>query len=57
MLRTADILAEHGYGLEYGSGRHGIGEPFFFSYVIEPRGNGWSFTVVATSTTNRIGSP
>lgn len=39
MLRTADILAEHGYGLEYGPGRHGIGEPFFFSYVIEPGGN------------------
>ena len=39
MLRTADILAEHGYGLEHGPGRHGIGEPFFFSYVIELRGN------------------
>jgi catechol 2,3-dioxygenase len=38
VLRTADILAEHGYGLEYGPGRHGIGEPFF-SYVIEPGGN------------------
>jgi catechol 2,3-dioxygenase len=38
VLRTVDILAEHGYGLEYGPGRHGIGEPFF-SYVREPGGN------------------
>ncbi len=38
VLRTADILAEHGYGLDYGPSRHGIGEAFF-SYVIEPGGN------------------
>ena len=38
LLRALDILAEHGFRLEDGPNKHGIGE-LFFAYVIEPGGN------------------
>ncbi len=38
VMRTADVLREHGVRLEAGPGKHSIGEAFFI-YVLEPGGN------------------
>jgi catechol 2,3-dioxygenase len=38
LLRALDLLAEHGFRLELGPHKHGIGESFF-CYVFEPGGN------------------
>jgi catechol 2,3-dioxygenase len=38
LLRALDVLGEHGYRLDYGPTKHGIGE-LFFCYVYEPGGN------------------
>ena len=38
LLRALDLLAEHGFRLEHGPHKHGIGE-LFFCYVFEPGGN------------------
>jgi catechol 2,3-dioxygenase len=38
LLRGLDLLAEHGFKLELGPHKHGIGE-LFFCYVFEPGGN------------------
>jgi catechol 2,3-dioxygenase len=38
LLRALDVLAEHGFKLEHGPHKHGIGE-LFFCYLFEPGGN------------------